>query len=178
VKGRWLLIGLVPALAALVFAADQYTKYLVSTNLAIGQAWMPLAAFEPIVVIRHVRNSGAAFGMFPQGGLLFLLIAIVVVCAIAWYYYRRAHSAPLWVRLSLGLMLGGALGNLIDRIRFGFVVDFVDFGWWPVFNVADSSIVVGVTMLAFYMAFIQPKEVAQDEAIRAQRATISTQHSE
>lgn len=177
-KGSRLLVWLVPVIAALVFAFDQYTKYLVSTNLAIGQAWMPIAALEPFVVVRHVRNSGAAFGMFPQGGSIFLAIAVVVVCAIAWYYYHRAHTAPLWVRLSLGLMLGGALGNMIDRIRFGFVVDFVDLGWWPVFNVADSSIVVGVTLLAIYMAFMQPKEAAEADAVTTPHSAVSTPPSE
>ena len=177
-KGRSFLIWLVPAIAAIVFAVDQYTKYLVATKLAIGQAWMPLAALEPFVVIRHVRNSGAAFGMFPQGGTLFLAIAVVVVCAIAWYYLQRAHTSPLWVRLSLGLMLGGALGNLVDRVRFGYVVDFIDLGWWPVFNVADSSIVVGVTLLAVYMAFIQPKHAADEAAAGAPPSAIGTPHTE
>ncbi len=178
-KGRLFLVWLVPLIAALVFAADQYTKFLVSSHLAIGEAWMPIESLAPFVVIRHVRNSGAAFGMFPQGGTLFLIIAVIVVCTIVWYYYRRALSAPLWVRLSLGLMLGGALGNMIDRIRFGYVVDFIDLGWWPVFNVADSSIVVGVTLLAIYMAFFQPKERAeQSSAVSTQQATVSAQQSE
>jgi signal peptidase II len=75
-------------------------------------------------------------------------------------------------------MLGGALGNMIDRIRFGFVVDFVDLGWWPVFNVADSSIVVGVTLLAIYMAFMQPKEAAEADAVTTPHSAVSTPPSE
>ncbi len=167
-KGKSLLFWVVPALALLIFAIDQLTKSWVSAGLAIGQSWMPISALEPFVVIRHVRNSGAAFGMFPAAGNIFLVIAVVVVLGIVRYYYSRAHTAPLWVRVSLGLMLGGALGNMIDRIRFGFVVDFIDLGWWPVFNIADSAIVVGVTMLALYMAFFQPREVAKSEAMSAQ----------
>ncbi|MEP7200765.1 MAG: signal peptidase II [Chloroflexota bacterium] len=157
-NGRKLLVWLVPLIALLVFVSDQLSKYLVSTNLAIGQAWMPIAALEPFVVVRHIRNSGAAFGMFPAAGNIFLVVAVIVTVGIVRYYFARAHTAPLWVRVSLGLMLGGALGNLLDRIRFGYVVDFVDLGWWPVFNVADSSIVVGVLLLAIYMAFMQPRE--------------------
>lgn len=162
-KGRIFLVWLVPLLAALVFVFDQLSKYWVSTNLKVGEAWMPISALEPFVVVRHVRNSGAAFGMFPAAGPLFLVIAVVVVLGIMGYYYQRAATAPLWVRISLGLMLGGALGNMIDRIRFGSVVDFIDLGWFPVFNVADSSIVVGVTMLAIYMGLLQPKELQRPD---------------
>jgi signal peptidase II len=159
VTGKSFLFWVVPLLAVLVFTTDQLTKYWVSTELAIGQAWMPIDALASFIVIRHVRNSGAAFGMFPAAGPIFLVIAVAVVLGIMRYYYSRITTAPLWVRISLGLMLGGAIGNMIDRVRFGFVVDFVDLGWWPVFNVADSSIVVGVTMLALYMAFFQPRHV-------------------
>ncbi|MBI1802304.1 MAG: signal peptidase II [Chloroflexi bacterium] len=152
------LIWLVPVIAAVVFAADQLSKYWVSTALLVGQSWMPIAALEPLIRITRVQNSGAAFGMFPAAGSVFLAVAVIVVIGIVRYYYTRALSAPLWVRFGLGLMLGGALGNLIDRIRFGYVVDFFDLGWFPVFNVADSSIVIGVTLLAIYVGFIQPKE--------------------
>jgi signal peptidase II len=173
VNNNRLVVWLVPLLAVVVFAADQLTKYWVSTELAIGQAWMPFALLEHIVVIRHVRNSGAAFGMFPAAGNIFLLIAVLVVLGIIRYYYSRAQTAALWVRLSLGLMLGGALGNMIDRFRFGFVVDFIDLGWWPVFNVADSSIVIGVTMLAFYMAFFQSRERRPAEQVSEQPPAVT-----
>ena len=152
-----LFFWVVPLLAVVVFIADQVTKYMVSTGLSIGQAWMPIDWLVPFVVVRHVRNSGAAFGIFPAAGPIFLGIAVVVVIGIVVYYYSRINTAPLWVRLSIGLMLGGAIGNMIDRVRFGYVVDFIDVGWFPVFNVADSCIVIGVTMLAIYMAFIQPR---------------------
>jgi signal peptidase II len=173
VNRKTLAIWIVPILAVAVFVVDQLSKYWVSTELAIGQAWMPLALVENVVVIRHVRNSGAAFGMFPAAGNLFLLVAVLVVLGIIRYYYSRAHTAALWVRISLGLMLGGALGNMIDRFRFGFVVDFIDLGWWPVFNAADSSIVVGVTMLAVYMAFFQSREVQAAEQVSEQPPAVS-----
>lgn len=167
-NGKTILVWLVPLIALLAFVLDQLTKYWVSTQLAIGQAWMPIAVLEPFVVIRHVRNSGAAFGMFPAASNIFLLIAVIVVVGIARYYYARVHTASLWVRISLGLMLGGALGNMLDRIRFAYVVDFIDLGWWPVFNVADSCIVIGVFMLAVYMAFVQPREKLSDAALNTQ----------
>ena len=170
---KTLAIWIVPLLAIVVFVADQLSKYLVSRELSIGQAWMPLTLLENLVVIRRVQNSGAAFGMFPAAGNLFLLVAVLVVLGIIRYYYSRAHTAALWVRISLGLMLGGALGNMIDRFRFGFVVDFIDLGWWPVFNVADSSIVVGVTMLAVYMAFFQSREVQAVEHVSEQPPPVS-----
>src|ERR1700737_3666287 len=104
-KANSLRVWLVPLLALLIVTCDQLTKYLVSANLAVGQAWMPISALEPIVVIRNFHNSGAAFGMFPAANNIFLLIAIVVVLGIVRYYYSRIHTAPLWLRISLGLML-------------------------------------------------------------------------
>lgn len=177
-NGRSPVIWLVPLIAAFVFVLDQLSKFLVATNLDVGKSWMPIHELEPYIHITHVQNSGAAFGMFPALGPIFLAIAIVVVIAIAWYYYRRAHSAPLLVRLCLGLMLGGALGNMLDRIRFGYVVDFIDLGWWPVFNVADSSIVIGVTLLAIYMGLRPQKEPQPEEGLGAQSAAMRQSRSE
>jgi len=161
-------LWLVPALALLVFVLDQLTKYAVAMNLPLGRSWMPIEAIDVWLRVTHVQNSGAAFGMFREGGLLFLVVAIVVVLGILRYYVKNRHSTPLWMRICLGLMLGGALGNMLDRIRFGYVVDFIDFGykanWFPVFNVADSSIVIGVTLLAIYMSFLQPREIRPSPA--------------
>lgn len=88
--------------------------------------------------------------MFPQLSMVFLVIAIVVVVMlVAFYHHLPIESA--WVRISLGLLLGGAMGNLMDRILRGYVVDFVDIGFWPIFNIADLSIVSGVSILAYYL---------------------------
>lgn len=153
-------IWVVPVLALCVFGLDQLSKYLVALNLPLGRSWMPIEAVGDWLRVTHVQNSGAAFGMFREGGLLFLMVAIVVTIGILYYYLKHRRTAPLWMHLCLGLMLGGAVGNMVDRLRFGYVVDFIDFGykanWWPVFNVADSSVVVGVTLLAIYMSFEQP----------------------
>lgn len=136
--------------AAIVLAADQYTKYLVRANLPLGETWMPVAWLARFVVVAHTTNTGAAFGMFKSGGGVFTVVAVVVVAFII-VYYRRIPPGQWLVRLALGLQLGGALGNLIDRLRFGTVTDFVAVGVFPVFNAADASISVGVAILALAM---------------------------
>ena len=151
-----------PLLAVVIFTLDQLSKTIVSANLPLGKSWMPIDVVGAWLRVTHVQNSGAAFGMFRDGGMFFLIVAVVVVLGIVRYYLTNLHTAPSWMRVALGLMLGGALGNLVDRIRFGYVVDFIDFGyranWWPVFNVADSSVFIGVTLLAIYMSFVQPQD--------------------
>lgn len=97
-----------------------------------------------------ITNTGAAFGMFPQLGSAFMLIAVLVIFGIV-LFYRHLPTQDIWVRLSLGLQLGGAMGNLLDRVVHGFVVDFIDIGFWPIFNLADLSIVLGVAILACYL---------------------------
>ncbi len=97
--------------------------------------------------ITFVRNPGAAFGMFPYQTVFFIIIALVVAVGIVWYY-RAMGAENRWLRLGLSLMLGGSLGNLIDRVRSGYVIDFIDFSIWPpVFNIADSAIVIGIGIL-------------------------------
>lgn len=137
--------------AAVVFTADQVTKVLVARELDLWERWQPFAGVPLLSLFRitHVSNTGAAFGILPDRGLFFVIVAIVVSAAIA-IYYRRLPGHQWWLFLSLGLQLGGALGNLVDRLRLGYVVDFVEVGIWPVFNVADSAIVTGVVILAWH----------------------------
>jgi signal peptidase II len=141
---------ILPAAALLTLVADQISKYLVLSNLNRGQSWNPVASLTPWVSITHVTNTGVAFGLFPDRGSLFVIIAMIVVAAII-FYYRHLPAGQWWIKVSLGLQLGGALGNLLDRLRLGHVVDFIDFKIWPVFNLADSSIVIGVAILAYYL---------------------------
>jgi signal peptidase II len=142
--------GFLFAVAVLVFLADQVSKTLVLRYLAINQAWNPIPGLSSLFTFTHVTNTGAAFGLFPDKGALFAVIAVVVIAAIV-AYYRYLPSDRLLVRASLGLQLGGALGNLLDRLHYGYVIDFIDFKIWPVFNIADSSIVIGVIILAFFL---------------------------
>jgi len=163
---------ILPAVAALVLLADQATKYLVRVNLARGQSVELAPGLSHFFEITFVTNNGAAFGLFPNLGQFFVVIAVIVIVALVWYYLRLSDGHWL-VQLALGLQLGGAAGNLVDRLRSGgSVVDFIDLNFWPlhnwpVFNVADSSIVVGVTFLTVLMFW----EEWQEERGNRQLAT-------
>ncbi len=139
-----------PVVAILTLVADRISKWVVMANLRPGESWNPVAGLERYVSLTYVTNTGAAFGLFPDYGTIFMIIAVVVIVAIV-IYYRRLPGDRWLVQISLGLQLAGALGNLLDRLRYGHVIDFIDFKIWPVFNLADSSIFVGVVILAFYL---------------------------
>jgi signal peptidase II len=119
----------------------------------------------------YVENRGAAFGLLQDQTIFFVLVGFVVIGVIA-ASYRYLPRSGLRLHLALGLQLGGAVGNLIDRVRQGYVVDFVDFGyqsnWWPVFNVADSAIVIGVALLA--LNALSPEAAADQTAAEDARA--------
>jgi signal peptidase II len=136
--------------ALLVLTLDQLTKSWVVASLPEGGWWSPVPGLWRIFRIVHTTNSGAAFGIFPQQGIFFMLVAVVVVLAIVFYQQRLPINGWL-IRLTLGLQLGGAAGNLIDRLHYGSVIDFIDIGFWPIFNLADLSIVVGVGVLAYHL---------------------------
>ena len=136
--------------AAIIFGLDQVTKYLVLKYIPLEESWGYLPGLARLFKLTFIQNTGAAFGMFPQMGTILMAIAVVVVIGIILFH----HHLPvenIWVRLSLGLQLGGAMGNLLDRIIHGYVVDFIDIGFWPIFNIADSAIVTGVTILAYFL---------------------------
>lgn len=131
----------------LILVLDQYTKHLVRTNLALGETWMPLEWLAPYARFVHWTNSGVAFGLFQGKGMMFSLIAVAVSVAVI-YYYPRIKREDWALRTALVLQMAGALGNLIDRVRFnGKVTDFVSVGSFAVFNVADACITVGVFIL-------------------------------
>lgn len=144
--GRFLL----PGITALTLATDQFSKYLIRANLAPNVSWNPIPSLQNWFSITHVTNTGAAFGLFPNLGSVFVVVAVVVSVAIV-VYHRYLPASQWLVKISLGLQLGGALGNLTDRLRIGHVTDFFDFKIWPVFNLADSAIVLGVAILAYYL---------------------------
>ncbi len=140
---NYLYLGL---MASVIILLDQVSKAFIRSNLAMGQMWVPWDWLMPYARIVRVGNTGVAFGMFqgmqPVLALLSLLVSIAII-----YYYPRISQDDWTLRLALGLQLGGALGNLIDRIFFGHVTDFISVGTFPVFNVADSCITVGVIVL-------------------------------
>lgn len=145
-------------IAGFILAADRFTKFMVVSSLAPGQSWTPIVGLERLFQFTYITNTGAAFGLFPDSGGFFVAVAIVVAVAII-YYYRLVTNWLL--RISLGLQFGGAIGNLWDRIfNGGEVVDYVDIGFWPIFNIADISIITGVTILAIWLW--QAEEEAQN----------------
>jgi signal peptidase II len=143
-------LPVVPLLAIATLALDQFTKWLVTSNLAVDQSIDPIPALSGLLAITHVTNTGVAFGLFKEAGTFFIFVAAIVITVIVLYLRNLPKDQGL-VRVALGLQLGGAFGNLLDRLRLGYVVDFIDFKFWPVFNVADSAIVIGVTLLAIGM---------------------------
>jgi signal peptidase II len=135
-------------LAFVVIAFDQWTKWLVRTNLPFQGIWLPngLSWLSPYARIVNWNNSGAAFGSFQNGNSVFTILAIIVIFAII-YYYPRVEEGDWTLRLAMSLQLGGATGNLIDRLLMQKVTDFISIGNFPVFNLADSSISIGVVVL-------------------------------
>lgn len=133
------------ALAAI--AADQLTKLAARVWLTYAE---PLWLVRPYLALTHVRNPGAAFSLLPGRTVVFIVVAVAVVAG-AMAYWWLARPASRWVVAGLGLIVGGGVGNLIDRATTGLVTDFIDFRVFPIFNVADSCIVVGTTILVIVL---------------------------
>lgn len=128
-----------------IVAVDQLTKHYIVLNF-LPETSRPV--IEGVFHITYVLNPGAAFGMFKHQTFLFLAIAVGLLCLVG-YLYPRLPKKHCWLRRGMTLMSGGALGNVIDRLQTGYVVDFFDFRIWPVFNVADIAIVCGVALMAW-----------------------------
>lgn len=155
-RPRW---GLFAALGGTIVVADQVTKAWISANYVVGT---PSAIVGDLLRINMTHNQGAIFGLLQGSAFIFGLVSLAVIGVIVWYEARAGGS--LLVTLALGLLVGGAIGNLIDRIRFGYVVDFMDagIGTWRfyTFNVADSAI-SGAILLLLLLAVLPPRtEVA------------------
>jgi signal peptidase II len=133
-------------IAAVIVILDQITKEVVRTNIPVGESWMPWTWLAPYARIIHWTNTGVAFGMFQGNNIFFAILASVVALAII-YYYPSIPEEDRVLRFAMSMQLGGALGNLIDRIFIGKVTDFVSVGNFAVFNVADSCITLGVGVL-------------------------------
>ena len=144
---RWDIFWSLFTVFAVVFL-DRVTKIFFSKILALG---------ESIPIVRHVlhmtlvRNTGIAFGLFKDQGAVFILIPIIAIVLLAYnifYYKSNAEKLSRLYIIGFSLILGGAIGNLVDRIVYGYVIDFIDFRIWPVFNIADSAITVGAFIIA------------------------------
>ena len=141
-KDRAWLFTLTP----LIILIDQTSKWLVRTNLVFGEVWSPWVWLTPFARIVHWYNTGVAFGFFQNQNLIFSILSASIAVGIIWLYPRVVSQEPV-LRLALALQLGGAIGNLIDRITLGHVTDFISVGDFAVFNVADSAISVGVVIM-------------------------------
>ncbi|NQT22946.1 MAG: signal peptidase II [Candidatus Omnitrophica bacterium] len=153
---------MIAVLSLAIVLIDQLTKILVLKN----SDKLPLDIIKGLFSIALVRNKGAAFGILQNQKLFFIIIAVIAIVAIVWVEVsamqrnlrkKAPYEIAMLFRISLALILGGAIGNLIDRIRFGYVVDFLDFKVWPVFNIADSAITIGAVLLLIYL-FLQKKD--------------------
>jgi signal peptidase II len=146
--------GFIPslAIASVVVAVDQVTKALVRSRLAVGEAW---PSSDALLAISHVENSGAAFGILQGAGSWLLAVTVLGVAAVLIYLWRVPPRNSLYLT-ALAFILGGAVGNLIDRATKGSVTDFIDPTHYPAFNIADSSIVVGVCAIVV-LSFIEDR---------------------
>ena len=170
IVGKYVYLFLI---AGTLIALDQWTKWLVRANLELGGSWLPesLDWLSPYARIVHWYNTGAAFGMFQGGSMIFMVLAFVVVGAII-YYFPQVEPQDWTLRLALSMQLAGALGNLLDRLQFdGRVTDFISVGTFPVFNIADASISVGtvILLLGVYL---------QERAAHKAKATETPQSNE
>jgi signal peptidase II len=157
-------VALMAAIAAASIIIDQVTKWLIVTRMAAGQMWAPFPALEPYFTITYTTNSGIAFGQLKGWGQAFAGVAVIAIIAIL-FYQRHVPDGQWLMRLALGLQLGGAGGNLITRLFLkGEVIDFLDFKIWPVFNVADSSLVMGAVLM-IWILMREPKTVSKVEGM-------------
>lgn len=154
-KHNLLLFGI----ALAVILADQATKLMIRQNLAFGQAWLPFPPSEFFRIV-YWQNTGAAFGIFQNGNTVLQVLTSAIILFILVYYQTIPHEQK-FVRICLAIMLGGAIGNLIDRFTLGYVLDFIAVGTFPVFNIADSCVTVGVGLLILALLLEDKKARAQ-----------------
>jgi signal peptidase II len=136
---HWASLG---AIAAAALAADQLTKHVVASQVALDDEVKVIGPFS----IHHVHNSGIAFGLFASATAVVIVLTMVALAWMLGYFARSGARHPL-LPVAVGLLIGGSVSNLADRIRLGHVTDFLDFRYWPAFNLADSFIVIGVAVL-------------------------------
>lgn len=136
---QWLALA---AIALAAVGADQLTKHVVTANLQLDEGLHVVGPFW----IHHVRNSGIAFGLFASATAFVIVLTGLAVAWMLAYFARSGARHPV-LPIALGLVIGGSLSNLLDRVRLGYVTDFLDFRYWPAFNLADSFIVIGVGIL-------------------------------
>ena len=172
IRNYWFDYAVLILVAVIIVTSDQLAKVWVRAHVALGGDFLPsqLAWLMPYARIRFWYNSGAAFGIFANGNLVFMVLAIIVACVIL-YYFPRVARKDWWLRLALMLQFSGAVGNLTDRIQFGHVTDFISVGNFAIFNIADASISVGVVVL---ILGVWITDMADKRRAAAQKAAAST----
>ncbi|NJM05388.1 signal peptidase II [Candidatus Gracilibacteria bacterium] len=150
--GPWLLPTV---LASTIIVADQVTKSRILAELGPEPLQREIKLIGDWFSLVYTRNTGVAFSLFQGYPQLFTVTSIVITAATIYAYAVHLPKRNSWVQVSMGLIVGGAIGNIIDRLLHGYVIDFVRVGWWPVFNIADSAITIGVVMLAIFLLFAE-----------------------
>jgi signal peptidase II len=150
-------------LALFVVTLDQWTKALIRSAIPLNETISLAAWLDPYLRLTHIQNAGAAFGLGQGLGRVFIYVSFAAIFLIV-IYFRRVAQRSWLLRIALGLQLGGAIGNLIDRLTRGGVTDYVNLGWFPIFNVADSSITVGTILLCIFALFLDPEARRSHEA--------------
>lgn len=147
-------------LTIILVIIDQLSKYYIQSTMMLGES---IPVWEDIFHITYILNSGAAFGMMANQTAFFIVLALAIVGAVI-YFYPTIRRESRVMKLGIGLLLGGAIGNLIDRVQIGMVVDFFDFRIWPIFNIADIGIVCGAGIILAVSFLTRDKsEVNADE---------------
>ena len=141
-------------IALIIVLGDQIIKYLVSTNMFVGQS---ILVIPNIFHLTYILNAGAAFGILANQRYFFIIIAVLLV-AIVIYFRQKLLYQPKAVQMGIYMLLGGALGNMIDRIILGKVIDYMDFRIWPIFNLADVAIVLGCMIIIYKLIFTNGAE--------------------
>ena len=153
------------AIAGTIVALDQWTKWLIRSNLPSNARWVP-EGFEwlsPYARFVNWHNTGAAFGMFQGGSMVFTVLAFIVIGAII-FYFPQVEKKEWYLRVALSMQMGGAIGNLLDRLtQNGRVTDFISIGTFPVFNIADASISVGTAVLLLGV-FLQERALRREKS--------------
>ena len=146
---------------SLIIAMDQWTKSIVRQQLEFGEVWAPWDWIVPYARFVHWRNTGVAFGLFQNQNLLFAVLSFIISLIIFIFFNKLTEN--IWLlKLALCMQLGGSVGNLIDRLTIGYVTDFISVGNFPVFNMADASITIGVTLMVLGI-WIQERQESREE---------------
>ena len=168
---KWIILGVALILALL---ADQASKGWATANLELYESAVPVPALAPLFQFTRSSNTGAAFGIFPMAGDVFLLLALLIIAALLWYAHRSPADARL-IPLAIGMVIGGASGNILDRLQYGHVVDFIHYQIpnliSNVSNLADHAIVLGALLLVLENAWRERRakrnEPAASETVEA-----------